>query len=98
MRRYWRKNKNVKMRLRNKGQSGAVIGLLVVVVMMMIGVVIMHNLDSSFAASFTGGTYAPVYGNLSANNVTGFDLMSLAPLILGASILLGIVYTFAAGR
>lgn len=77
-----------------KGAS-SIVGVMITVVLLMVGVIILYNLDTSFAASFTGGTYAGVYGNTTANSQTATGLMALLPILLGAGILIAAVMSFA---
>lgn len=83
------------MRINNKGQAGAVMGVMLVVVLLMVGVVILQNLATAFAASFVGGSYLAVYNNATAGAKTAVGLMGLLPILLGAGVLIAAVMGFA---
>ena len=81
--------------MKNKGNA-TITGILVVVVTLMIGAVIMQSLDDAFSGILgIGTTYNSVYNSTSDNGVTGVNLMALLPILLGAGILIGAVYSFA---
>jgi hypothetical protein len=85
-----------KMRFRKMGNKGsAVVGVMIVVVMLMVGVIILNNLNTAFAGSFYGGTYSSVYNSTTDNSVTATSLMALLPILLGAGILIAAVMGFA---
>lgn len=85
------------MKMNNKGQNtgtGIVILLLVFGVMVTMGLVIQSNFDTAFGTILTGGAYASQYGNLTANLGNAFLLLTIPPILIGASAIIAYVMKF----
>jgi nitrogen fixation protein FixH len=85
-------------KLTNKGEvgggSGVVILLLVFGVMLTMGLIIQTNFDTAFSTMLGAGPYASQYGNLTANVGNAFLLMTIPPILIGASAVIAYVMRF----
>ena len=85
------------MKLGGKGQAGAVLGIVMAVVLLLITAVILENMNDATTGT-VGATWTPVFNNVTSNAKTGLNLGTLLPLLLGAGALIGAVYMFARSR
>ena len=82
--------------MKSKGQTGAVLGMIVAMMLIFITAVILQNMDDALAGNFWAGTtYNSAWNNISANSVTGTSLTTLLPILLGVGALIVAVYSFA---
>lgn len=80
-----------------QGQGG-VISFVVLAIAIIVGVIVFSYFDtaSSAISLTTGGTAA--VGNVTTNTYNGFNIVSIAPIVLAAVVILGIVSLLAARR
>lgn len=85
------------MRLTNKGQAGTVITVIIVLMTIVISALILQSLSTALGTGITGAghTYNTTWTALATNAVTGMNLTTLLPLLLGAGALIMAVYSFA---
>lgn len=83
------------MKLGNKGQSGTVITVIVVMMTIIICALIMQELDTALSIATVATTWNTTWSSVSSNAVVGMNLTSLLPLLLGAGALIVAVYSFA---
>lgn len=82
----------IKMELKEtKSQQMGIITMIAVAVVIIVGVVVFSAIDTSFNTASLTASAAASKGNVTANTYAGFNLVSVAPIILAAVVILGIV-------
>ena len=88
------------MNLRRKGQTdiaATIVGLLVIVTMGFVIITVMNNLGTQTEATISSTTseayYA--YSNMSSGSWDSLQLLALAPYLLGALAIIGVITMFA---
>ena len=85
------------MRFGRRGQTGAVLGIIMAVVLLLITAVILENMYDALLGS-VATAWSPTFANVTTNAKNGLNLATLTPLLLGAGALIGAVYLFAKSR
>lgn len=74
-----------------RGQlSGQVIGLVVLVITLIIGVVVFSKVNTNLGGDLTGSAL-DAKNNVTKNTYDAFNLTSVAPTIIGAVVILGLI-------
>ena len=76
-----------------KRQQAGVMSLVVFAVLVAVGIIVFNSISTSSTTTLASATTATrmIAGNMTANTYSGFQLVSVGPIIFGAVIILGIV-------
>jgi hypothetical protein len=84
--------------MKNKAQNlalvGGVIGLIVVAVLLLVGNITYSKIQTSMSGTVTGDALA-TEGNITSNTNSALSLAAVAPLVIGASLILVVILGFA---
>lgn len=85
--------------LGNKGQNtamvGSVLALVIIATLLLVGNIVYEKIQDSMASSVPASGQA-VNGNITSNTRDAFSLAAITPLILGATLILGVILGFSA--
>lgn len=83
------------MKLGNKGQGGVIIALIIFAASIFVAALVAQELDTSLSISAVASPYNTSWDSISDNSISGFNLVTLAPILLAASGLIGLIYVLA---
>lgn len=78
----------------NMGIQGAVMVLITIAMTIYITVTVMGTMEDSFGDDFNHTDYSGVFNDTNTNAATGLNLQSLAPILIGAGMLIGLLAVF----
>lgn len=83
-----------------KGQAnlGMIFGMLSFVIILIVGTIIFSNFDTQASTLVTVTAASASVANLTSNTYNGLNIMSIAPIVLAAIIILGVVSLLSRAR
>lgn len=83
--------------MRNKGQAqlvAGVMGLVIIATLLLVSNIIYENIQDSLTGTLSSNT--AVAANITDNTRSAFSLSAIVPVIMGATLILGVILGFSA--